>query len=73
MTAVRDELVRNNRTVNWMPDNIKEGSMGNFLENVVDWGLDVYKRQPFISAVWRRKIRLTKCRGIQDLSSKTGL
>ena len=39
MTAVRDNLVRNNRTVNWMPDNIKEGRMGNFLENVIDWGL----------------------------------
>ena len=39
MTAVRDELVKNNRTVNWMPDNIKEGRMGNFLENVIDWGL----------------------------------
>ncbi|MFR6101194.1 MAG: isoleucine--tRNA ligase [Christensenellales bacterium] len=39
MTAVRDELVKNNRTVNWMPDNIKEGRMGNFLEKVVDWGL----------------------------------
>ncbi|MBE5783048.1 MAG: isoleucine--tRNA ligase [Clostridiales bacterium] len=39
MTAVRDELVANNRSVNWYPDNIKEGRMGNFLENVVDWGL----------------------------------
>jgi len=39
MTAVRDHLVANNRSVNWMPDNIKEGRMGNFLENVVDWGL----------------------------------
>ena len=39
MTALRDNLVRNNRTVNWMPDNIKEGRMGNFLENVIDWGL----------------------------------
>ena len=39
MTAVRDNLVRNNRTINWMPDNIKEGRMGNFLENVIDWGL----------------------------------
>ena len=39
MTAVRDNLVANNRSVNWMPDNIKEGRMGNFLENVVDWGL----------------------------------
>ena len=39
MTAVRDNLVRNNRTINWIPDNIKEGRMGNFLENVIDWGL----------------------------------
>ncbi len=39
MTAVRDQLVANNRSVNWMPENIKEGRMGNFLENVVDWGL----------------------------------
>ena len=39
MTAVRDNLVANNRSVNWMPDNIKDGRMGNFLENVVDWGL----------------------------------
>ena len=29
----------NNRTVNWMPDNIKEGRFGNFLDNVIDWGL----------------------------------
>ena len=39
MTAVRDNLVANNRSVNWLPDNIKEGRMGNFLENVIDWGL----------------------------------
>lgn len=39
MTAVRDKLVANNRSVNWLPDNIKEGRMGNFLENVIDWGL----------------------------------
>ncbi len=39
MTAVRDDLMRNNRQVNWMPDNIKEGRMGNFIENVIDWGI----------------------------------
>ncbi|MGN0970951.1 MAG: isoleucine--tRNA ligase [Aristaeellaceae bacterium] len=39
MTAVRDQLVSNNRTINWMPDNIKEGRMGTWLENVHDWGL----------------------------------
>ncbi|MFH1880366.1 MAG: isoleucine--tRNA ligase [Bacillota bacterium] len=39
MTRVRDALVKNNRSVNWYPDNIKEGRMGNFVENVVDWAL----------------------------------
>lgn len=39
MTELRSRLVENNRTVNWLPDNIKEGRFGNFLENVIDWGL----------------------------------
>ena len=39
MSAVREKLIANNQTVNWMPDNIKDGRMGNFLENVIDWGL----------------------------------
>ena len=39
MSELRDRLVKNNNTVNWMPDNIKEGRFGNFLENVIDWGL----------------------------------
>ncbi len=39
MTELRDNLLKNNRSVNWMPENIKEGRMGNFLENVIDWGI----------------------------------
>jgi isoleucyl-tRNA synthetase len=39
MTAIKDKLIKNNNSINWMPDNIREGRMGNFLENVVDWGL----------------------------------
>ncbi len=39
MTAVKDQLIRNNRSVNWIPESIKDGRMGNFLENVIDWGL----------------------------------
>ena len=39
MTELRENLVRNNRTINWYPDNIKEGRFGTFLENVIDWGL----------------------------------
>ena len=39
MTDLRSNLVKNNNTVNWLPENIKEGRFGKFLENVVDWGL----------------------------------
>lgn len=39
MTKMREMLVKNNNTVNWLPENIKQGRFGNFLENVIDWGL----------------------------------
>ncbi|HHX71914.1 MAG TPA: isoleucine--tRNA ligase, partial [Clostridiales bacterium] len=39
MTSVKEKLLANNASINWMPENIKDGRMGNFLENVVDWGL----------------------------------
>ncbi|HHW30498.1 MAG TPA: isoleucine--tRNA ligase [Clostridiaceae bacterium] len=39
MTEVKDKLLKNNRKINWLPESIKEGRFGNFLENVVDWGL----------------------------------
>ena len=39
MTAVRDELIRNNKTVNWIPESIGKGRFGDWLENVQDWGL----------------------------------
>ncbi len=39
MTAVRDKLVKNNNTVNWIPEGIGKGRFGSWLENVQDWGL----------------------------------
>jgi len=39
MTAVRDQLLENNNTINWFPDNIRTGRFGNFLENVIDWSV----------------------------------
>ncbi|MEG1500120.1 MAG: isoleucine--tRNA ligase, partial [Clostridia bacterium] len=38
-TSVKDQLVENNKTVNWHPETIKTGRMGNFLENNIDWGI----------------------------------
>ena len=39
MTAVKDDLVANNKTVNWIPPSIGEGRFGNWLENIQDWGI----------------------------------
>ena len=39
MTKVRDRLIANNNTVNWIPENIGKGRFGDWLENVQDWGL----------------------------------
>lgn len=39
MTAVRDDLVRNNNTVNWIPESIGKGRFGDWIENVQDWSI----------------------------------
>ena len=39
MTAVKDDLVENNKKINWIPKNIGEGRFGNWLENIQDWGI----------------------------------
>ena len=66
VTAVKDEIIKANRSINWMPENIKEGRMGNFLENVIDWGLsrDRYWGTPL--PVWECK----ECGEIEVISSK---
>ncbi|MBR6697048.1 MAG: isoleucine--tRNA ligase [Lachnospiraceae bacterium] len=39
MTAVKDDLIRNNNTINWIPESIGTGRFGSWLENVQDWGI----------------------------------
>ena len=69
MTAVRDELMRNNRQVNWMPDNIKEGRMGNFVENVIDWGLSRERYWGTPLPVWTCE----KCGKVHVIGSRSEL
>ena len=39
MTAVKEDLIRNNNTINWVPDSIGKGRFGDWLENIQDWGI----------------------------------
>ena len=39
MTAVKDDLIRNNETINWIPESVGKNRFGDWLENVQDWGL----------------------------------
>ena len=68
MTAVRDELVKSNRAVNWYPDNIKEGRMGNFVENVLDWGLSRERYWGTPLPVW-----VCKCGHVHVIGSRAEL
>lgn len=54
MTAVKDELVANNNTVNWFPDTIGKGRFGAWIENVQDWGISRNR-------YWGTPLNIWKC------------
>jgi len=56
MTEVRDDLVRNNNTVNWIPDSIGTGRFGNWLENIQDWGISRNR-------YWGTPLNIWECEG----------
>ena len=74
MTAVKDDLIRNNNTINWIPKSIGEGRFGDWLNNIQDWGISRNR-------YWGTPLNVWQCEGCgkmecigsrQELEEKSG-
>ncbi|GFH94591.1 isoleucine--tRNA ligase [Lachnospiraceae bacterium] len=72
-TAVREDLIRNNNTVNWIPESIGSGRFGNWLENIQDWAISRNRYWGTPLNIWECSCGHQECIGSrQELAEKAG-
>ena len=62
MTAVKDEMIRNNNTINWIPESIGKGRFGDWLNNLQDWGVSRNR-------YWGTPLNVWECEGCGHMES----
>ncbi len=70
MTAVKDDLIRNNNTINWIPESIGKGRFGDWIENVQDWAISRNRYWGTPLNIWECECGYQHCIGsIAELKS----
>ncbi|MCR4930084.1 MAG: isoleucine--tRNA ligase [Lachnospiraceae bacterium] len=73
-TAVRDDLIKNNNTVNWIPESIGKGRFGNWLENIQDWAISRNRYWGTPLNIWECECGKFECIGSRaELKEKSGI
>ena len=73
MTAVREDLIRNNNTINWIPESIGKGRFGDWIENVQDWGISRNRYWGTPLNIWECECGHRECIGSRaELAEKAG-